>query len=250
MNMRRWIGASAAAAVVVSVAMWRSGGVSGDEWKPISPEELKMTSVPEAPGAPAVFLYRQVDRDDSARAGHESNYVRVKILTEEGRNQANVQIQFEKGKENVVNIRARTVRSDGTISNFDGKVYEQVVEKTKGQKIEVKTFTLPDVQVGSIIEYHYVYDFEDNYIFSSYWEISADLFTKKAVFTLKPYERYPWTVQWSWPAGLPKGTEPPKQTPADRLVRMTSENIPAFVVEDHMPPCYLRITTKLSSWIR
>src|SRR5882724_35841 len=37
---------------------------AGDEWQPISQEELKMTSVPEAPGAPAVYLYRQVDRDD------------------------------------------------------------------------------------------------------------------------------------------------------------------------------------------
>jgi hypothetical protein len=30
-----------------------------DDWKPITPEELKMTSVTEAPGAPAVILYRQ-----------------------------------------------------------------------------------------------------------------------------------------------------------------------------------------------
>ncbi len=39
---------------------------ASDEWQPISQEELKMTSVPEAPGAPAIILYRQVDRDDSA----------------------------------------------------------------------------------------------------------------------------------------------------------------------------------------
>jgi len=36
-------------------------------------------SVPEAPGAPAVILYRQVDRDDSARTGNQYNYVRIKI---------------------------------------------------------------------------------------------------------------------------------------------------------------------------
>src|SRR5262249_24883749 len=40
-----------------------------DEWQPITQEELKMTTVPEAPGAPAVILYRQVDRDD-VRNGH------------------------------------------------------------------------------------------------------------------------------------------------------------------------------------
>src|SRR2546423_9541682 len=47
--------------------VYRTRTASADEWQPISPEELKMTSVAEAPGAPAVILYRQVDRDDSAR---------------------------------------------------------------------------------------------------------------------------------------------------------------------------------------
>jgi len=52
-----------------------------------------MTGEPKAPGAPAVILYRQVDRDDSSvRTPHEYNYVREKIFTEEGRKYANVEI--------------------------------------------------------------------------------------------------------------------------------------------------------------
>ena len=212
---------------------------AGDEWQPIAQDELKMTTVPDAPGAPAVFLYRAVDRNDlgiqRGRGATEYNYVRIKILTEEGRKFANVEIPFQKQRTSISNIRARTIRPDGTIASFDGKIYDQTVEKTKGVKYLAKTFTLPDVQVGSIIEYHFNVDFEDYYIFRSYWVVSAELFTKRAVFSLKPYDRYPWTVQWSWPAGLPKGTEPPKEG-ADRIIRMTSENVPAFVTEDHMPP--------------
>jgi hypothetical protein len=224
----------------LGAAVRRTQPVSaGDEWQPISQEELKMTSAPEAPGAPAIYLYRQVDRNDMGvqrgRGATEYNYVRIKILTEEGRKHANIEIPFERQRTNLSNIRARTVRPDGTIANFDGKVYEQTLEKTKGVKYLAKTFTLPDVQVGSIIEYHYNVDLEDYYIFRSYWILSEELFTKRAVFSLKPYDRPPWTVQWSWPAGLPKGTEPPKEGP-DRIVRMSAENVPAFVIEDHMPP--------------
>jgi hypothetical protein len=102
-------------------------------------------------------------------------------------------------------------------------------------KYLAKTFTLPDVHAGSIIEYHYSIDFADHWIFGSHWLLSEDLFTKKAIFTLKPYQRYPWNVQWSWPAGLPLGTTPPTEGP-DHIVRMTSENIPAFIEEDYMPP--------------
>src|SRR5207247_11387928 len=57
---------------------------AGDEWQPISQEELKMPSEPKAPGAPAIILYRQVDRDDSnVRTAHEYNYIRKKVFTEE-----------------------------------------------------------------------------------------------------------------------------------------------------------------------
>jgi len=221
--------------LMASASSWRASSAKADEWKPITPEELKLTSVKEAPGAPAIYLYRQVDRDDNGRTSNEYNYVRIKVLTEEGRDQANVVIPFEKGRQSVINVRARTIQPDGKITEFDGKTYDQMVEKTKGLKYLAKTFTLPDVHAGSIIEYHYTIDFAEYWLFHSYWLLSEDLFTKKAVFSLKPYSRYPWNVQWSWPAGLPQGTEAPKEGP-DHIVRMTSENIPAFVEEDHMPP--------------
>lgn len=78
--------------LLAGAAVQRAPSVSGDDWLPITPEELKMTSEPNAPGAPAIFLYRQVDRKDLGRANTEYNYARIKILTEEGRNYANVVI--------------------------------------------------------------------------------------------------------------------------------------------------------------
>ena len=206
-----------------------------DEWQPISPEELKMTGLAEAPGAPAVYLYRQVDRNDSGRAATEYNYIRIKILTEEGRKYANIEIPFVRGRISVSSIRARLVRPDGSVAAFDGKVYENTISKSKTFKYLAKTFTVPDVQIGSIIDYHFNYDYEDNYLFRSEWMLSDELFTKKGQFSLKPYTRDRWTVQWSWPAGLPKGTEPPKEG-TDGVVHMTANNIPAFVTEDFMPP--------------
>ena len=72
---------SSIAVIFLAVAMLFCARISkGDEWLPVTPEELKMTSEPKAPGSPAIYLYRQVDRNDSNRAGTEYNYVRVKIL--------------------------------------------------------------------------------------------------------------------------------------------------------------------------
>ncbi len=156
----------------------------------------------------------------------------MKILTEAGRDFANIEIPY-RDKMNISSIRARTVRPDGSIVNFDGQVFKTTTEKKKDSKTLAKTFTVPDVQIGSIIEYRYTYDFEDNWIFDSQWILSAPLFTKKALFTLKPFER--WALQWAWPAGLPEGATKPVQSP-DSIVRMNVENIPAFREEEFMPP--------------
>ncbi|HYK38897.1 MAG TPA: hypothetical protein VEU98_02665, partial [Candidatus Eremiobacteraceae bacterium] len=131
--------------VVMAIVCLSPRLASADEWQPITPEELKMTSLPEAPGAPAVILYRQVDRNDAGiqrgRGAGEFDYVRIKILTEEGRKYANVEIPLLRTRSNISGVHARSIKPDGTITNFDGKVYEEVVEKTKGLKYTAKKFT-------------------------------------------------------------------------------------------------------------
>ena len=208
-----------------------------DDWRPISPEELKMTSEPLAPGAPAIILWRQVDRDDRGLTAHEVNYVRTKILTEEGRKYADVEIPFAKSiGNNVVHINARTIAPDGSITNYDGKVFEKNIVKAKGLKYVAKTFTLPNVQVGSIIEYSYTLDLSEYTLFDSHWILSDELFTKAASFSLKPYtsDYVPYNVRWSWHL-LPAGTDQPKEGP-DHIIRLQVHNIPAFRTEDYMPP--------------
>ena len=203
---------------------------AGDDWQPISPDELKMTSEPKAPGAAAVYLYRQVDRDDSAST--EFDYARIKILSEEGRKYADVEIAFNKQSEDIHGVQARTIRPDGSIANFDGKVFEKTIVKAKGVKFLAKTFTLPDVQVGSIIEYHYRTTLQEGMVFDSRWILSEELFTKHAKFSLKPYSQF--ALRWSWPVGLPQGTSLPKDD--GHAVRLEAQDVPAFQIEDYMPP--------------
>ncbi len=222
---------------VLGVAARYSTSVKASEFQPVSPEELKMTSEQQAPGAPAVILYRQVDRDDSGRTAHENDYFRIKILTEEGRKYANVKIPFYKENgNNIVNIHGRTIRPDGSIANFEGKAFDKSIAKAKGLKIMAKTFTLPDVQLGSILEYYYTLDLAEYFVFDSHWILSDELFTKSAKFSLKPYvsDYSNMHVRWSWQL-LPSGTEAPKEGP-DHIIRLQVQNIPAFQTEDFMPP--------------
>jgi Domain of Unknown Function with PDB structure (DUF3857)/Transglutaminase-like superfamily len=210
--------------------------LAGD-WPPISPEELKTVEEPLAPGAPAIILYRQVDRDDRGLTAHENNFVRIKILKEEGRKHADVEIPFFKENgNNIVHVGGRTIHSDGSIANFEGKPFEKSIAKAKGLKYMAKTFTLPNVQVGSIIEYWYTIDFSEDVVFDSRWILNDELFTKHAKFSLKPYSSDYSNVQlrWAWHL-LPAGTEVPKEGP-DHIIRTEVNNVPGFQIEDFMPP--------------
>lgn len=223
-----------AAAIIAASAAFPARSIA-QGFPPISPDELKMTSEPQAPGAPAVILYREVDRDDTPRTSHENNFIRIKILKEEGRKYGDVDIEFDKASENVIGIHARTIKPDGSEVPFDGKVYEKTIVKARGQKYLAKTFTLPNVEVGSIIEYRWTYDYNEQWVFNSLWVLSTDLFTRDARFSLKPYssDYVPVRLRWTW-HGLPSGVEPKKEP--NGMVRMEAHNIPAFQEEDFMPP--------------
>ncbi|HET9406473.1 MAG TPA: DUF3857 domain-containing protein [Candidatus Sulfotelmatobacter sp.] len=210
---------------------------AGIGFQPVSPDELKMTSEPKAPGAPAIILFREVDRDDSGLGTvHEDNYVRIKIFTEEGRKYADIEIPFFKGMSQVVHIQARTTRPDGSVVDFDGNVFEKTLVKARGLKFLAKTFTMPAVEPGCVIEYRYTLDLKHAY--ASTWILDEELFTKSAHFSLKPLGRtayFPITVRWSW-QNVPKGNEPVEGP--DRVIRMEVSDLPAFQTEDYMPPQY------------
>jgi len=204
------------------------------DFQPVSQEELKMTSEPKAPGAPAIILFREVDRDDS-RSGtiHEDNYYRIKIFTEEGRKYADIEIPFVKGIDDVIHIRARTIKPDGSIVLFDGNVFDKSLVKARGLRVLAKTFTLPAVEPGCIIEYSYTLDLQHAY--SSHWILSESVYTKDARFSLKPFigRYYPVHLRWSW-HNLPPGSQP-KEDPQG-VIRMDAKDIGAFQTEDYMPP--------------
>lgn len=200
------------------------------DWLPVSPEDLQMKREPKAPNVAAIYLYRQVDRDDYAAT--ETVYVRIKVLTEEGRKYGDVEIPYVKHSESIRGLEARTIRPDGTVLEFDGTAYDKQLVKARSYKMMAKTFTLPNVDVGSIIEYRYRRQLPSNWVYNSRWILSQDLFTRRAVFSLKPSPDF--TLRSSWPLGLPENTAPPKKERS--AIRLETRDVPAFVTEEYMPP--------------
>lgn len=213
-----------------------------DDWLPITPEDQKITAASEK-GVDAIILYHEETSDDNTR--HRYVYIREKVLTEKGKSQADVVIPYDAANIGISEIKARTVAPDGTVTPFTGKAFDTTVVKGHGIKFQAKTFTLANVQVGSIIEWKYT-EYWDEFLRSPHWVVQEDLPQKHAKFTFIPInltgvgeyiadargnvdDRVFYTL-----VGLPESTKI-KQLPTGRM-ELELNDIPAFQYEDFAPP--------------
>ena len=153
-----------------------------DDWLPITPEDQKITSA-SANGADAIILYHEETSDDNTR--HRNVYMRIKVLSEKGKKRADIEIPYDAAYIGISDVRARTVAPDGTVTPFTGKVFDSTVVKGAGIKFRAKTFTLSNVQVGSIIEWKYT-EFWDEFLRAPHWTVQEDLLQKYAKFAFIP----------------------------------------------------------------
>jgi hypothetical protein len=208
-----------------------------DDWLPVPPDDLAMKDNPKQPGADAMILYRQnvVNAKQAGTDGDsDEEYIRIKIFTEAGKKYGDVEIPFVKGNMDVHDVRGRTIKPDGSVVNFDGQVFEKTIVKESGLKFLAKTFTLPDVQPGCIIEFQYRRQGKPGYVHDDEWEVSRDLFTREAHFKMIPYTAYGGANLQYRVYRIPGGTLPQHQIDgSDTMVVM---DIPGIVDEPLMPP--------------
>ena len=157
---------------------------AADKWTTPTPEELSMTSQPQVPGAAAVVLFREEISDDNL--SKHSVYVRIKVLTEAGKSQADVELPSDTSELTAGDISGRTIQPDGTVVPYEGKPYVKTILRNKTTKVQAKVFTLPAVQVGSILEYRYTWRYSDRLVYSPTWYVQGDLFLRKGHLLWNP----------------------------------------------------------------
>jgi hypothetical protein len=194
-----------------------------------SKEELSMTSDPKAPGASAVFLYREEREDDPHH--FRSVYARIKVLTEAGKELATVHVVYRKrfvfsasgnnssrmgsgtsnhweipdmnhagedrpwdpysfvGHVEVAAIEGRTIHPDGSIVPLTGNPADLLKTRVGSDQYNEMVFTLPSVEVGSILEYRYQVRY-DRFQQPPDWQVQQSYFVHHAHYVFIPTERF------------------------------------------------------------
>jgi hypothetical protein len=196
------------------------------DWLPLTQKDREFKNVPENPDASAVLLYHAdyityvSDYEQS-----EFLYNRIKVLTDSGKSQADVEIPLTPWTK-VQDLQARTIQPDGSISNLASAPFEKVVAKGRNFKLLALTFALPNVTVGSIIEYKY--RLQSSWIQSDRWELEHDLFTVKEHFLFK--HTGPFRMSF-----VVSGSQAKPQTNNDTY-ELELSDVPPFQPEELMPP--------------
>jgi hypothetical protein len=251
MKRRDWVGVLS---IVLSMGPLGAHAATDPFVKP-TPEELAMKELPGYPGVPAVVLYREeVSIDDVHVVQH---YARIKVLTEEGKRYANVELPYYSVNDEdygvdkkLGDIMGRTIHPDGTIIPFTGKPYLKTMETNGGVKRQAKIFTLPDVEVGSIIEYRYATVYNVMFYTAPVWVVQGELYVKSA-----HYEWFPTVYELrdskdrvlsgiSWFPLLPPGVSiergdklnPGSNVSKTKTYILNVKDVPPIVEEELGPP--------------
>lgn len=205
-----------------------------EDWLPITQQDLQVKQVPGTPGADAIQLYFADYINDQEQT--EFFYHRIKVLNEKGKSHADVEIVIPP-EGSLSNLKARTIHPDGKITEFTGKPFQKILVKGRGIKFLARTFTMPDVTLGSIIEYKYHIDWP--YILTdNSWTVQHELYTVKESFRMKPYSGglvgfengYQMAAVYSH---MPNNIKPVQKGGGYEL---EVESMPAFEAEGYMPP--------------
>jgi hypothetical protein len=195
---------SYAGAVLMLAALSLPLAGAAQKFQQPTKEELQMNSDPKAPGASAVYLYFQSETDNSNH--FYSEYARIKVLTEKGKEWATIELPYDAAINDSPIIEGRTIHSDGTVIHLVGKASDLLVFKDRGNNVKEAVFTLPAVEVGSILEYRWtipmtgskyiesgrVFSSKD-YLNASYagtipeWDVQKAIYVHKAHFFFYPY---------------------------------------------------------------
>ncbi len=202
---------------------------------------MKTPKVDAAADAEAMFWEVRVD-DSSPDELALANYVRVKIFTEKGKDDfSKHDIPFAKGTR-IRDVFARVTKPDGTtvLLNKDD-VLEREIVRSSGLKIRAKSFALPGLEVGSIVEYRYKEIIGSAQADDMRLIFQRDIPVENISYFVKPYSGPGQSAMGYYPFNM-GNTKFEKDKGG--FFRATMTNVPAFREEPSMLP-----EDEVRSWI-
>lgn len=213
-------------------------GFTGDEWRPVDPADLALKAPVVEKDADAEAIFWEVRVDDSVLEELSlRNYVRIKVFTDRGREaQSKIDLPYV-GDNRIKDIAARVIKADGSIVELKKEdVLERTIVKANGVKVKAKSFALPGVEPGSIVEYRWREVRPGGSANRLRLQFQRDIPAQSVTYFLKPYAGMRYMRFHIGETSFVKDR--------DGFSKLTLTNVPAFHEEPQMPP-----EDQVRSWV-
>ncbi|MEO8025706.1 MAG: DUF3857 domain-containing protein, partial [Bryobacteraceae bacterium] len=146
--------------LVYAALCWFAIRLNAADWRPVSRAELEQKIPKVDPAADAEAIFWDISVEDRAQGGDPqtilNHYIRIKIFTERGKEDHSTVEIPRVGKRSIHDVAGRTIKPDGTIIELKkDSIFDRELVKTKGLKLRGKSFAMPNVEAGDIIEYRW-----------------------------------------------------------------------------------------------
>jgi transglutaminase-like putative cysteine protease len=211
---------------------------SGEDWKPVEPALLSLKNSTVEKDADAEGIFWEIKMDDNPEGDLIfSHYLRVKVFTERGReSQSKIDIYYGKlyGSDvKISDIAGRTIKPDGSIVELKKEdIFDRTVVKASGLKFKARSFAMPGVEPGCIIEYRWRETRVNTNAQNVRLNFQRDIPVQRVQYLVKPYGYEDMTFNSIMLHGTP--TKWAKDKNGFYSTSMT--NVPALHDESRMPP--------------
>jgi hypothetical protein len=208
-------------------------------WLPITDAERNMKAPVVDKDAGVEALFWRVHVRDELVGGRDLqrvfyHYVRLKIFDEKGKEEAaTIDLPFG-NKRSVLNVAGRTIKADGTeLELKKDSVYERDLVRAGRTRIKVKSFAMPGVEPGAIVEYRWREVDSDPQSLYIRTQFQREFPVQKVTYFFAPLSRQYTTFRMSI---LPFHCKlPPLEDDNHGFQSVSLENMPAFREEPMMP---------------
>jgi hypothetical protein len=224
----RFIGACFAILLAAMPAL-----AGGDDWLPINLADPSLKTPIVERDADAEAIFWDVRLDNSGGRLTFSHYLRVKVFTERGRDlESKIDITYA-GHTLIDGIAARTIKPDGSIIELKpADIFERTIVKLSGVKVKARSFVLPGVEPGAIVEYRWREVYPGGIAYDVPLPFQRNIPVREVSYHFRPILgiKIPMRVAFFHMPPVDLVPEP------GFFFRVTMNNVEAFREQPYMPP--------------
>ncbi|MBZ5590773.1 MAG: DUF3857 and transglutaminase domain-containing protein [Acidobacteriia bacterium] len=210
------------------------------DWTPVDPADLAAKSPKVEKDAHAEAILWEVRVSDEATGAYPhsvfTHYLKIKVFDERGAELVSkVDIPYVAGV-SVSRIEGRTTKPDGSVIELKkDAVFDRMLVKVSGLKLKAKSFVLPGVEPGAVVEYRWYERYEERLANYVELQFQRDIPVQTVRYYLKPLSNpyFPYSMR-TMGFHLPPGMSFAKEQKG--FSSLTATNMPAFHEEPYMPP--------------